>query len=321
MLTTRFTELVGCTVPIQQAGMGYRLANPRLAAAVSNAGGLGVASVYSVTAVAAATLLDEVEELTPQPFGANFIVRWLDREVVALAAGRARIVEFFYGDPDPSLVAIVHAGGALACWNVGSTTEAVAAVAAGCDLVGVQGVEAGGHVRGTVALFPLLAEVLDAIDVPVIAAGGIASGRSMAAALAAGADAVRVGTRFVAAMEADAHPEYVAALLAAGAADTEYGETFSVGWPDAPHRTLRAAAAAARAFDGEVVGEQLRDGQYQPWLRLESGTIDKDTRGAIAAMPQWAGQGVGLVRAVQPAAAIVAAMAEEAEALLRRWVP
>jgi len=319
MLATRFTDLVGCTVPIQQAGMGYRLANPRLAAAVSNAGGLGVASVYSVTAAAAAALLDEVAELTPQPFGANFIVRWLDREVVALAAGRARIVEFFYGDPDPSLVEIVHAGGALACWNVGSTAEAVAAVAAGSDLVGVQGVEAGGHVRGTVALLPLLAEVLDAIDVPVIAAGGIASGRSMAAALAAGADAVRVGTRFVAAMEADAHPEYVAALLAAGSADTEYGETFSVGWPDAPHRTLHAAAEAARAFEGEFVGEQLRDGQYQPWPRLESGTIDKDTRGTIAAMPQWAGQGVGLVTRVESAAAIVAAMAEEAEALLRRW--
>ena len=316
MLATRFTDLVGCTVPIQQAGMSSRLSNPRLAAAVSNAGGLGVVSVYDVSASAAAALLDEVAELTPRPFGANFLVPATQPEVVALAARRARLVEFFLGDPDPALVALVHAGGALACWHVGSTAEARAAVAAGCDLVGVQGVEAGGHVRGTVALFPLLAEVLDAIDVPVIAAGGIASGRSMAAALAAGADAVRVGTRFLAAAEADAHPEYVAALIAAGAGDTEYGDTFSAG---SPHRTLRAAAEAARAFAGEVVGEQLRDGRWQPWLRFRGGGIDKHTRGTIAAMPQWAGQGVGLVKQVEPAAAIVAELASEAEALLRRW--
>jgi nitronate monooxygenase len=138
----------------------------------------------------------------------------------------------------------------------------------------------------------------------------------MAACLAAGADAVRVGTRFLAATETDVHPEYVAALLKAGGGDTEYGETFSAG---SPHRTLRAAAEAARAFEGEVVGEQWRDGTWQPWLRFRGGGIDKHTRGKIAAMPQWAGQGVGLVRRVQPAAAIVAEMAEEAEALLRRW--
>jgi len=318
MLATRFTELIGCTIPIQQAAIGG-LANPRLAAAVSNAGGLGMATVYGMPAASAAALLDEVAERTPRPFGANFILRWLDREAVALAAARARVVEFFYGDPDPALVEIVHAGGALACWNVGSTAEAVAAARAGCDLVGVQRVEAGGHVRGEVALFPLLAEVLEAIDLPVIAAGGIASGRSMAAALAAGASAVRVGTRFVAATEAEAHPGYVAALLAARGADTAYGETFSVGWPDAPHRVLRASAEAARAFAGEVVGERLADGSSQPWPRFGVGTISKDTRGTIAAMPQWAGQGVELVTRVEPAAAIVAAMAEEAEALLRRW--
>ncbi|HEV8163681.1 MAG TPA: nitronate monooxygenase, partial [Actinomycetota bacterium] len=102
-----------------------------------------------------------------------------------LAASRARLVEFFWADPDPALVELVHAGGALAGWQVGSVEEAERAADAGCDLVIAQGVEAGGHVRGTVALLPLLAGVLEVVTVPVLAAGGIASARSMAAVLAA----------------------------------------------------------------------------------------------------------------------------------------
>src|SRR5207253_3059636 len=111
----------------------------------------------------------------------------LDTELVKVAAARARVVEFFYGDPDPALVDVVHAAGALACWQVGSTEEAVAAEQSGCDLIAAQGIEAGGHVRGRLGLFPLLAQVLDAVKVPVIAAGGIGTARSMAAALAGGA--------------------------------------------------------------------------------------------------------------------------------------
>jgi NAD(P)H-dependent flavin oxidoreductase YrpB (nitropropane dioxygenase family) len=129
---------------------------------------------------------------------------------------------------------MVHAGGALACWQVGSREEAIAAAEAGCDFVIAQGVEAGGHVRGTTPAMTLLGEVIAAVDVPVLAAGGIGTGRAMATALAAGADGVRVGTRFVAAAEAAVHPAYVAARIGAEAQDTAYTEAFSVGWPDAP---------------------------------------------------------------------------------------
>jgi nitronate monooxygenase len=135
---------------------------------------------------------------------------------VAEAAKVARVVEFFYADPDPELVQIVHAGGALAAWAIGSREEALLAVEAGCDFIIAQGIEAGGHVRGTIGLLPLLGEVLDTVPVPVLAAGGIGTGRAMAAALAAGADGVRVGTRFAAAEEAGAHPRYVEALLMFG---------------------------------------------------------------------------------------------------------
>src|SRR2546426_755377 len=108
--------------------------------------------------------------------------------------------------PDAELVEIAHAGGALVSWQLGSAAEATAAERAGCDLIVAQGTEAGGHVRGKIGLLALLGEVLPSVKVPVVAAGGIGTGRAMAAALAAGASAVRVGTRFVAAEEAGTHP-------------------------------------------------------------------------------------------------------------------
>src|SRR4051794_29092170 len=106
---------------------------------------------------------------------------FIDHACVEAAASRARVVEFFYGEPDPKLVQKVHAGGALAAWQIGSVKEAQQAQDAGCDFIIAQGIEAGGHVRGKIGLFPLLELVLDKVTVPVIASGGIGTARSMAA--------------------------------------------------------------------------------------------------------------------------------------------
>lgn len=322
MLRTRFTDLVGCSVPIQQAGIGT--SNAQLAAAVSGAGGLGMVSVYGLPAAMIADVLDTLRRQTAGPIGANFVMRFVEpdqaRECVAAAAGRARVVDFFYTDPDAALVEIVHRHGALACWQVGSEEEARAAVQAGCDFIIAQGIEAGGHVRGRIGLLALLSEVLDAVDVPVLAAGGIGTGRAMAAALAAGADGVRVGTRFVAAQESEVHPSYLSALIAAHPEDTIYTEAFSGGWPDAPHRVLRSCLQAAEAFEGEIVGEgEFYTGERFPVDRFHIGVPDKRYTGAIEAMSLWAGESVGGVTSVQPAATIVRELAGEAERLLRRW--
>ena len=207
---------------------------------------------------------------------------------------------------------MVHACGALACWQVGSREEAIAAARAGCDFVIAQGAEAGGHVRGTSPAMTLLGEVISAVDVPVLAAGGIGTGRAMAAALAAGADGVRVGTRFVAATEAAAHPEYVAALIASQAEDTIYTTAFSRTFPDAPHRVLRSCVTAVEAFQGDTVGEMTAlDGTRMPALRLGTLGVDKTATGTVAAMSLFAGKSVGAVTQVQSAAEILAELVDE----------
>src|ERR687889_1605600 len=233
MLRTRFTDLVDCTVPIQQAPIGG-CASPRLAAAVAEAGGLGMVSVTGDPPEIVAAQLDQARQLSAGPIGAHFFLLMTDRnsapESVAAAAERAPVVDFFYADPDSKLVDIIHAAGALASWQIGSIEEARAAVDAGCDFVIAQGPEAGGHVRGQTGVLALLDAVLSAVDLPVLAAGGIGSGRALAAMLAAGADGVRIGTRFVAAAESDAHPRYLEALIAARPEDTVYGSTLSDWW-------------------------------------------------------------------------------------------
>jgi NAD(P)H-dependent flavin oxidoreductase YrpB (nitropropane dioxygenase family) len=137
----------------------------------------------------------------------------------------------------------------------------------------------------------------------------------MAAALAAGADGVRVGTRFVASVEAGAHPVYVEALVRAEAEDTQYGDTFNANWTGAPHRCLRTSIEAALSCTDEVVAELVDEatGEKFPIGRLESVTPRRGMRGNIAAMPHWAGESVGGVKRVQPAAEIVRELAEECE--------
>src|SRR5438067_6158643 len=284
-MKTRFTELVGCALPLQLATLGG-VGSVELTAAVAGAGGLAMLPRHLVTPAFDAVIGAR---------GINFTRpdRSLVDEVVA-AARRARVIEFFWADPDPELVKPAQAEGALVAWQVGSAEEAVAAERAGADLVVAQGVEAGGHVRGRVGLLPLLAAILDRVQVPVIAAGGIAHPNTVAGVLAAGAAAVRVGTAFVATDECNAHDEYKQALLFAQAEDTHLTEAFGGGWPNAPHRVLRSAYEAAKAAAPQEEGGWL----VAPPDRAFAG----DARRAAL----YAGQGVGHVSAVKPAAEVAA---------------
>ncbi|MBV9662135.1 MAG: nitronate monooxygenase [Acidimicrobiales bacterium] len=160
-----FTSLVGCSAPIQQAPMGS-VSTPELAVAVANAGGVGSITALGMPAEFLDKMLADMAARTPGSLAVNFLTEQVDREAVAAAAGRVRIIDFFWADPDSSLIEIAHRGGALACWQVGSLDEALAAVDAGCDIVAAQRTEAGGHVRGRTRLRSLLESVLARIDVP-----------------------------------------------------------------------------------------------------------------------------------------------------------
>ena len=289
---SRFTRLVGCERPVQLAGMGGS-ATVDLAVAVARAGGLGMLSGVGGAAALSSLLAALPDDLGGGAVGVNFLVPFLDPAAIDVAAGRARVVEAFWGEPDAGLVGRIHGSGSLAAWQVGSPDEAMAAVDVGCDLVVVQGVEAGGHVRGEGPLSSLLPDVRSRIgdDVVLVGAGGLGTAADVAAAFGAGADAVRIGTRFLAAVESDAHPAYVDRLIAATGDDTVLTTAFGDGWPDAPHRVLRGAVEAGEA-----------NGAGQRWT---PNWPTEDHPGPVDAMALYAGTSVGAVVGREPAAAIV----------------
>jgi nitronate monooxygenase len=302
----RFTELIGCRYPLQQAGMSGT-ATPALATAVSNAGGLGMIGIGRQPFDLIERYLDEVDELTSNPLGCSCIAHFVRPEVVELVASRMPIIEFFYEWPDAARVP----ENVICGWQVGSVDEAKAAVDAGCRYVIAQGTEAGGHVRGDLPLEHVLPAVRAAIDVPVVAAGGIADVDAVRRAMTLGADAVRVGTRFVATRESDAHPDYIAALLAAGADDSVLTEAFGRDWPGAPHRVLRSSIDAATASPNDVVGETpLLAGGTMPVRRFSVSTPTRDTIGDIKAMALYAGLSVGSVARLMTAAEVVEELSE-----------
>ena len=297
----RFTDLVGSKWPLQQAGMSGT-ATSTLAAAVANAGGLGMIGVGRQQLAVVERYLDEVAALTDAPVGCTCIAHFVLPEVEELVAARSPIMEFFYQWPDPGRVP----EGVICGWQVGSVDEAKAAVDAGCQYVIAQGMEAGGHVRGHVPLAELVPAVREAVSVPVVAAGGIGNVAAIRAALSLGADAVRVGTRFVATRESYAHPAYIDALVAATTDDSVLTEAFGVGWPDAPHRVLRSSIEAATAAQSDVVGEtRAANGQAMPMARFGVSSPSRDTTGDIGAMALYAGRSVGSVDKVMTAAEVV----------------
>lgn len=284
------------------------VAGPELAGAVAAAGALGMLCEFddepSTDRMSAALSL-----AGDGAVGMGFFGHWLDGDLLTFeeAAARLRLVEVFWREPEAAVVDRARrSGAALVAWQVGSLDSAKAAADAGCDLVIAQGVEAGGHVRGTTPRDDLLADVVAHVAVPVVAAGGIATSSDVRRALDAGAAAVRVGTRFVATAESRAHPDYVQALVDARSGDdTVLTTAFSGGWPDAPHRVLRSAVEAAEQFDGEVVGHVVRGGERVAISRFQVSTPGRHVAGEIAAMALYAGTGVGDVRAVMPAADVV----------------
>jgi nitronate monooxygenase len=213
--------------------------------------------------------------------------------------------------------------------QVGSVEAASRSAQTGVDAVIAQGVEAGGHIAGQVTTMTLVPRVCDAIaPTPVVDAGGIADARGLVAALALGAEAVVLGTRFLATPEARAHPIYKRKVLAATEEDTVRTTLFGHGWPDAPQRTLRTAFVdhwlpeESRGSEGRtdepIIGQTCVGGQPVPLLRFMGFPPSLDATGDIESMNFLAGQSVGLVREIKPAATVLHELIAEANDIIAR---
>jgi NAD(P)H-dependent flavin oxidoreductase YrpB (nitropropane dioxygenase family) len=325
-LATAATSVLGIRVPLLQAPVGSAT-SVELAVAVSEAGALGMLALTWRDVSEIRRMLREAAALTSRPIAVNLVLEWDMRErLEACLAEGVRLVSFFWGDPAPYVPA-VHETGAVVLQTVGSVAEAQRAVAAGVDVLVAQGAEAGGHVRGTVSTMVLVPSIVDAVgqSVPVIAAGGIADGRGLAAALMLGAAGAMIGTRFLLAEEADVHPAYAEALCRAVAEEAIYTTLFEEGWPNAPHRvlansTFRQWEAAgsppkgSRPGEGEAVARRAG----MPLLRYSDTIPTRSTDGAVRQLAMYAGQSVGLVRRREPAAAIVETIRRQALETLAR---
>lgn len=304
---------LGVDLPIVQAPIGSAT-TAVLAAAVSNAGGLGMLAGSWRTPAELRELIGQTRTLTPRPFGVNLVLPFdpAPRLHAALEAG-ARIISLFWGDPAP-WIPLVHEAGGLVIHSVGDADEAARAAAAGVDLLVAQGVEAGGHVRGTTPLAELIGTVKRAArDVPVLAAGGIGDVAACHRALGLGVEGVWVGTRFLASAESGAHAIYKSHIVGANAADTMLGTIFDIGWPEAPHRmlrnsTVRAWEAAGRPSTGTRPGEGEVIAHYSdgtPVARYEDMIPVEGMTGNLEALALYAGCSVDAITEVLPAARIV----------------
>lgn len=335
-LRTPLCRTLGIEYPIFSAGFGSA-AVPELVAAVSNAGGLGVLGASGMETSEIRGRIANTRKLTRLPFGINFIIgeesdedrAFLLDQMATATAEHVAVVVLFWGDPAP-YVEHARGTGVKVFIQVGSVEEAKSAADAGVDAVIAQGIEAGGHVRGTTSIWDLLPATIEAIDpVPVLASGGIGDGAGVARALRAGAQGVSLGTRFVASDEARCHPAYKARIVQSTAEDTVYNELYDVWWPNAPHRTLRNKTfaewdAAGRPPSGSRPGEgmsigkrSLSTGEVADWPRYAVGTAPPDFDGDIEYAPLWAGESCTVVNDIKPAGEIVRDLVRDAEVALR----
>lgn len=311
-LRTPITTLLGVEHPILLAGMGG-VSYAEVCAAVSEAGGFGSLGMAGLSPERIRQQMRRVRELTDKPFGVDLLTaqpETLTASVDVIISEGAKAFIAGLGVP-VAIIDQLKAAGIVVMCMAGSVRHAVKAVAAGCDVVIAQGTEAGGH-TGSVASVALWPQVVDAVDVPVVAAGGLFDGRGLAAALAFGCAGVWMGTRFIASVEAHAGQAYKDAILAMTESDTVISRAFT-------GKTLRAIANdTTRDWANKEplpfmaqVANSARLGLLGPI----AGVVD-DVNPATQCLA--AGQGGGAITEILPCAEIVRRTMAEAEAVIAR---
>ena len=326
MLSTYITRAFGLTTPIVSAGMAM-IARPALAAAVCEAGGLGTIGADINPPGVLRDLVRQTKTLTKRPFGVDMIGDFVtDEHLTVLIEEQVALAIFFWTLPTRAHVERLKKAGLKIWMQIGRVAEAEQAAALGADALIVQGAEAGGHVRAeasTMTFFPRIRRRFH--DLPLLAAGGIVDGATMAAALVLGADAVWCGSRFLASKEADAHDAYKDRVLAADVGDTAILSIYGPEWPGQAMRTIvndgaraavgREAEAIAEA-QGQIIGATLLNGQEIPVPRYSAILPTRDFKGDIEQACLTAGQSAGNIDEILPAGEIVRRMTREAQAAL-----
>ena len=330
MLKTALCRQLGIEYPIFSVGMGGGMAGPELAAAVSNAGACGVLGMGGLPAPYIRQQIQHLRTLTDKPFGVNILLPLLQEgQIETCLDEKIPILVLFWGDPKP-YVEEAHRRGTTVFIQVGSVEEARAAAEAGVDAIIAQGVEAGGHVKSTTSLSTIVPVVVEAVKpVPVIAAGGIANGRGVVAALSLGAQAVSMGTRFLVSKETSVIHEYKERVVKSKAEDTVYLFLFHVGWPDAAHRVLRnkaveeweaagRPASGQRPGEGSVIGTMPLAGTTVEVMRYGVFPPMSGFTGDIEYAALYAGESCSLINDIKPAAQIVRDVVCEAEEVIEQ---
>ncbi|MFI5800371.1 NAD(P)H-dependent flavin oxidoreductase [Streptomyces sp. NPDC051677] len=306
--------------PLVQAGMGG-IATPRLAAAVSDAGALGTIALYKLAADSCRAAVVETAALTARPFGVNVIPEVAGDTLLRAQVGAAvqampddrPMVLNSYGLPPAWLTSELEGSRFTLMVQVGTPDDAVRATELGARTVILQGTEAGGHLLGQLPLDELITGTV-ALNAPayLVAAGGIADGRRMRRVCELGAEGWLLGTAFVAARESGAHELYKSALIdAGGEGDTVVSDRFEIGWPGRPHRVLRSPVTDSPSpLPSQFIAWTSVAGERHPVPRGSAAAPTTETTGRIDEMARYAGHGCGAVRAVLPAADIVAALRE-----------
>ena len=321
-LRTPLCDLLGCEHPILQAGMGG-VARAELASAVSAAGGFGCLGMVRESPELILRETEAVRRRTDKPFGVNLIPSATERslfeeELVACVEAGVHAVVFFW-DIDAEAVARAGAANVKVLYQVGSVADAQAAAAAGSDAVIAQGVEAGGHVRGATSSLVLLQEIAGTVDVPVVGSGGFASGRALAAALALGAHGVHCGTAFLASEESFAHDLHKRRVVDARSGDTVHTDAYAINWP--PGSPVRVIANRdTEGLGGRLFGHhpdkiqrvQVAEEDGRPVFLMSTDSPLRSMTGDLERLALLAGQSAGVVRRIEPAAAIIERMVGEA---------
>jgi len=330
MLKTALCRQLGIEYPIFSVGMGGGMAGPELAAAVSNAGACGVLGMGGLPAPYIRQQIQHLRTLTDKPFGVNILLPLLQEgQIETCLDEKIPILVLFWSDPKP-YVEEAHRRGTKVFIQVGSVEEAKAAAAAGVDAIIAQGVEAGGHVKSTTSLSTIVPAVVEAVKpVPVIAAGGIANGRGVVAALSLGAQAVSIGTRFLCSEETQVVRAYKERVVRSKAEDTVYTFLFDVGWPDAAHRVLRNKAIDAWEAAGRpATGQRPGEGDVIGTMSMAETTVEVPRYAVFPPMPGftgdieqtalYAGESCSLINDIKPAAQIVRDLIGEAEEVIEQ---